>query len=420
LDVDEPTPFANADIHALGAFMADRGASLRTYRGDIGIPDTAVLSGDDTGTTTGQSSENTESPMENLDPYSDSCDYHHFLFGPQMMESYPQPFFGLQTRPYSEVTSIPGFNRRRFELASQAVARYGPSCLNDTTLEVRWPKNFLTLRAKNRPRSTEILSSRKTTLEHTLFARSLLIAGPFYGSIHLSVWNRAFRGDMDELLWNSSARTILCSGPIFLLLWAISNVLTHFGRWIIILYQGYSKHRKDILVKRLRFWVGWSALGMTGIFLLFYVLCRIFVIVECFLDVNTRQIASHRALKHALIQKSTIHCIKHTTTHCVQLNIPSQYPRPSSYPLTHPISPTPNSDLVKPHNLPLIQRSQHRANRTASHRHGSREIQRSPLIHQRMHILALRDIGFNSLVCQRSGRQFIFLSKKSVVGGLDE
>jgi hypothetical protein len=82
LDVDEPTPLTDTDIHPLGAFMAGRGAGLRVYRGEMESPDAAVLPNDDTSTITSQSVENTSSSIKDQNPYSKNSADHGFDFKP--------------------------------------------------------------------------------------------------------------------------------------------------------------------------------------------------------------------------------------------------------------------------------------------------------------------------------------------------
>jgi len=169
----------------------------------------------------------------------------------------------------------------RLELASQAVKKYG-LCSYNRLGQLEWGKRTmgLALRLRNRGKGDEIfgrtelldLANSEHHLDHALgpFAIGFVLAGLFYGSIHLIVWNRPFRSGIDELLWKISSLTILFSGTPLVVGYCHDVLLKSF-------VERLPRQVQSAMVVSFQYFM--------LAFLLFYTLCRMFVIVECFLDV---------------------------------------------------------------------------------------------------------------------------------------
>lgn len=92
-----------------------------------------------------------------------------------------------------EIGCLTALDFQRSKLASKAVVEYG--------LYAGEGVSFLSVRSRNKPEPS--LSSVRSDERPLLFGYSTigyLLAGLFYGGVHLNVWNRPFRGETDELL----------------------------------------------------------------------------------------------------------------------------------------------------------------------------------------------------------------------------
>jgi ABC-type Fe3+ transport system permease subunit len=145
--------------------------------------------------------------------------------------------------------------------------------------------DYLIARLRNRPRLRKITGNDNVSRRWQLLLSTLTIgfflADLFYGGVHLLVWNRHFRSEIDKLLWRTSSLTILASGIPFAIGMLCLGIDSYPSPW-----ADQIRHAKIDLNKGFLKRVWWDA-GDIGTWLLvvLYVFCRTFIIVECFLDV---------------------------------------------------------------------------------------------------------------------------------------
>jgi hypothetical protein len=275
LDVEEPTICTHVDVHAMAAFMSAcdmfPGTPLsRTDREDDGNLDLAPDSGDVI------HHPNLKhivlKPAKDPEYASQGCVvYHGFVF----------PAFQSRQIGTNWHLNLTELDFKRFSLASEAVRKYKlrldfPDGLIGSPHAVR----YLVARLRNRPAKNIIpqkdnftialrIKYRLFCIVTNVFVVGFFLAGLFYGSVHLFVWNRPFRSATERLLWKVSSLTILGSGVLLTLYYCL---------WQVCI--GYmSTGRRAACVGR------WGKAALYAVFLLFYLFCRTFIIVECFLDV---------------------------------------------------------------------------------------------------------------------------------------
>ena len=254
LDVEEPTILTHADTHPVFALIV----VAQTYRNvRVSLMD---LEDDNA-----------------LDPVPDSGTairhpkLNHILLKLSRDLEFGSPIyvvyhgFAILTRRSMWDANVDDFTESDFEclkLASKAFTnqpstktmRHGGKHIGEG--------HYLAVRTRNRPNLD--WDAEKSWLI------GFCLAGLFYGGVHLLVWNRSFRNETENLLWKISNLTILLSGiPLV----------------VLVCYYGLP----DKILERLPKWVlsVWRKFGHSFflVFTLFYVSCRMFIIVECFLDV---------------------------------------------------------------------------------------------------------------------------------------
>ena len=129
---------------------------------------------------------------------------------------------------------------------------------------------MLVSRTKNRPRWAELDPLHTTGFGsiRSPFTVALILAGFFYGGLHLLAWNREFRSPIEELIWKISSLAIAGSGLAYLAFAIFVNfyrVYIHLSGTLAVLF--------DYCILLAVF---------SGIALYFF--CRVFIIVESFLD----------------------------------------------------------------------------------------------------------------------------------------
>jgi len=257
LDVEEPTILTHVDTHSVIAFLviSDMFPHVRFSPMDMKDSDDLDLTPDSA----------MHHPYRHLD---------HILLRPSKDPSLPVASYNVYhgfaipthrsgPRTHDALCDLTIQDFKRFKLASEAARKYGSCTQILSRMDSTHRDQCLAVRVRNRPK---ILATKKNLFLFTGFP----VAGLFYGSIHLLVWNRSFRGETDELLWKISSLTILVSGvPLaigYRCLEHYENDLDYEFRW---------RDFSGVLL----FWL------FLGCILSFYVLCRAFIIVECFLDV---------------------------------------------------------------------------------------------------------------------------------------
>jgi hypothetical protein len=255
-DVEEPTILTHADTHPVIAFLVIGDKFPRLILSPIDMEDDETF---------------------NLDPESEDLITHpylrHILLRPSKDPNFPKEaylvYHGFAIPrtlpfPYPAVQSLTDLDFECIKLASEAARKYGLRTLFTGWEMSHGKSDSLAVRSRNAP---DILE------ENIDFASLILgfpLAGLFYGSIHLLVWNRPFRGKTDELLWKISSLDILLSGIL-----------------IVIAYSKIEEtvNLMDRLPKSMRTLSIVLFLSLLGCCALFYIFCRTFIIVECFLDV---------------------------------------------------------------------------------------------------------------------------------------
>jgi hypothetical protein len=154
----------------------------------------------------------------------------------------------------------------RFKLASQAFRRYGSQL----------DEGYLFFDTRSRNNSGNMLKISKIRYEGFSLVVGFFLAGLFYGGVHLVVWNRPFRGENDELLWKLSSITILVSG-IPAVIWYVADILND--------YSEFSPAWHNIVRMLARNTSLYASAACFCLSMPLYIFARIFIVVECFLDV---------------------------------------------------------------------------------------------------------------------------------------
>jgi hypothetical protein len=300
LDVDEPTTCTHNDIHSQAAFMVylQTFPSMRLSVADIQDGGSLDLSSDP--------EELVAHPIANhilLRPSRDRhigkeyfLVYHGFAIPRDKGESGEKLYKDFTEQDFE-----------RLELASKALGEYWlrtkhlNSTLRVRALEPRKQRTMglpsvcssrplLSLRSRNRPSRMQVPEKRyrvravASGLRMSTFAFTLefALAGLFYGSVHLLVWNRPFRSGIDELLWKLSILTILGSGVPFVV-GGINKICCETLDWLTSVGSDDAVLSTSFQVMADLFIVFQA--GYFIFFMIIYIMCRGFIIVECFLDV---------------------------------------------------------------------------------------------------------------------------------------
>lgn len=101
-------------------------------------------------------------------------------------------------------------------------------------------------------------------------AAGLTLAGAFYGGLHLVAWGSVFPSHVETILWRAASVTILSTGPLCAVIALCGSTLMYF-------FDENKGSESRMLVAFLPFIV------LVLSFLLWYILCRAFIIVECFI-----------------------------------------------------------------------------------------------------------------------------------------
>lgn len=251
LDVEEPTVLTDALTHPAIAFLV---AAQMYQSTQVSLMDMDM-----------EENDTSESGITIRHPR-----LKHILLRSSRNPSFPSPLYLVYRgfaiparRSISDiiVDDLTQLDFDRLNLASNAIRKYGSYSEIRSYINIK-KDYYLSLRLCNRP-------------SHRPSGSSLIgfpLAGLFYGSIHLAVWNRPFRAETDELLWKISSLTILSSGIPFVV-----------GVWC---FDVLSEPVNNLFPRRRRIYFLCKAITRPffACFTLFYIFCRTFIIVECFLD----------------------------------------------------------------------------------------------------------------------------------------
>ena len=249
LDVEEPTMLTSVDIHSVMAFLV----ITRKIKG----VKFSLVDLDDEHFDSEPDSEDviTHPRLEHIklkrskDPQLPSPDY-------AVYHGFAIPWKRNNSELWRYLTEE---HFQCLKLASNSARTYGLHVGRSPT------ETYLKGRLRNRPQVADFKSAAKDAAPIVGFT----IAGLFYGCVHLLVWDRPFRGETDKLLWKISSLAIFCSG----LPWLI---------WVSLLPIFDDPKRHPRIERYLWYPIGWLSLVCVGPF---YIFCRTFLIVECFLDV---------------------------------------------------------------------------------------------------------------------------------------
>ena len=128
-----------------------------------------------------------------------------------------------------------------------------------------------------------LVISNASSVQLFWLAFGLTLAGGCYGGLHLTAWTCQFPSYAETVLWRAASITILATGPsviAFLLSIAFANSIRNVGRrWL-------QERRAFWAAYALDFLLAFTIIGAATLCLLWglwYILCRVFIVVECFI-----------------------------------------------------------------------------------------------------------------------------------------
>lgn len=259
LDVEEPTICTHVDLHHIAAFMV----AWELYPGvKLSLVDLQNTEDNDMLDCSGDSGTVVSHPKvrhillrPSKNPEFQSKHYfayHGFVF-------HKNTSLAVGGVWYDQLTEL---DFDRFKLASKPFSRHG--------LQLREGFPFLGVRSKNHFENmfaVEKVNGWRPESKHLVVG--FFLAGFFYGGVHLVVWNRPFRGEIDKLFWKWSSITLLVSG-IPAVIWYLAGVFHDLDP------SCWTLTKRTFL---------YSSATCFYLFMPLYIFARIFIVVECFLDV---------------------------------------------------------------------------------------------------------------------------------------
>ena len=254
--------------------------------------------------------------------------------------SYPQrPFRALAERYgvlslHRPVIDLTSQDVQRLRLAQACYSKY-PSLLDQFVTKptphhtspghtiLEWIVEYVVDRSPNLPIRGILRSNPDDPRYYSIFF-SLFVSGMAYGGAHLAAWNPPVRTAAETLMWRLSGLCLIGYGvaiPIFIMLLdlrftdliarPIYKYLSVWSRkvltasWLAPLWRSeYGvqlkriKHSCHLLLKRFKSWMATSSLrsGVVsvvslavlyffGLLTLLYLLCRVYLVVECFISI---------------------------------------------------------------------------------------------------------------------------------------
>jgi len=200
-----------------------------------------------------------------------------------------------QRRPFLHLRPV---DINRWKLASQAIDHhvwYNTDTKGQKNLRVDFMDvdflalNLVTIRVPNHPKNFMVL-------DDWLLFSGMTIACAIYGGLHLVAWNAPFPTRMEKLLWRISGVGVASFGPVYLPLrigFAVGRLFTkikrskdHRIRWNWWRSPSTDVHESGFVIIRIlvNIWVMWLALCV-GCYLPLYVFSRVYLIVECFINI---------------------------------------------------------------------------------------------------------------------------------------
>jgi hypothetical protein len=114
-------------------------------------------------------------------------------------------------------------------------------------------------------------------------AFGLTLAGGCYGDLHLTAWTCKFPSYTETMLWRAASITILATGPsviAFKLCMSTTNNINYSGRRWLHARQAFGVADALNFVTSISRYLEKTLLLLWG---LWYILCRVFIVVECFI-----------------------------------------------------------------------------------------------------------------------------------------
>jgi len=99
-----------------------------------------------------------------------------------------------------------------------------------------------------------------------------------YGGLHLFAWNAPFHTRIEELLWKISGIVVASIGPVLIPTWR--GYIYAYNRW----FRRHDRTRKELIELIGRIFQMMVGL-LFGSYLLSYLLARVYLVVECFIEV---------------------------------------------------------------------------------------------------------------------------------------
>lgn len=128
---------------------------------------------------------------------------------------------------------------------------------------------------------TEVLgSSRKDSLNVIWFLLFFDFEGAFYGGLHFTAWSRPFPSDLQAFMWHAACVTTMSTGLLIVL------TVPCFGlyEWVTT-SKWWVRFGKSSFFISLCIEVSVDTLGIASfvVLSLWYVICRVFLVIECFI-----------------------------------------------------------------------------------------------------------------------------------------
>lgn len=100
-------------------------------------------------------------------------------------------------------------------------------------------------------------------------------AGACYGGLHLTAWTNQFPSYAETVLWRAASITILATGPLL----ALANIIAAAIDSDLTVVEGGVDHKGKLVASVFAHLLN----SIVLLLLLWYMLCRAFIVVECFI-----------------------------------------------------------------------------------------------------------------------------------------
>lgn len=118
--------------------------------------------------------------------------------------------------------------------------------------------------------------SKVPSSDYAWFMAGATFAGVCYGGLHLVAWANQFPSYTESIIWRAASVTILVTGPMVAFLCVMDLLLESMFRH----HHSFGRQYTIYIVKLT---IQYSAYSTAVLLLLWYMLCRTFIVVECFI-----------------------------------------------------------------------------------------------------------------------------------------